>query len=62
MTGHLFFSSNVNLGGDYMISFCWEKISIGKPGHTSPYNYTGKLNFIPARRDSFPPDICLQKL
>lgn len=41
------------LGGDYMISVCWDEIS------TRPAYYMGRSSFIQARRESFPTAICL---
>ena len=35
------------------------KFHLVQPGQISPYDYMWKLNFVTARRDSFPPGICL---
>ena len=41
--------------------FTGMKLQPVPPGQILPYDYMGKLIFITARRDRFPPDICLQK-
>ena len=38
------------------------KFQLLQPGQISLYDYMGKSIFIPAKRDMFPPGICLQKL
>ena len=48
----------IQLGGDYMIPVCWGEIS-PRPAGTDLTLRLWKLNFFPARRDSFLPGICL---
>ena len=50
---------HIYLGGDYMISVAGMKFQPAQPRQISPYDYMWKLNFILARRDSFPPGIWL---
>ena len=49
----------VYLGGNYMIPVCRDEISTCTAGQISPYDNMRKLNFVPARLDSFPLGICL---
>ena len=44
-----------------MISFCRDEISTRPAGTDFTLDYMKKSIFIPARQDSFPPGICLQK-
>ena len=39
--------------------FAGIKFHLVQPGQISPYDYMWKLNFVTARRDNFPPGICL---
>ena len=58
----LYYWSNVTKQNKVVITwsrFAGMKFQPVQPGHISPYNYMWKLNFITARRDSFPPAICL---
>ena len=42
-----------------MIPVCRDEILPRPAGTDLPYDYMWKLHFFPARRDSFPPGICL---
>ena len=44
-----------------MIPFCRDEISTRPAGTDFTLDYMKKSTFIPARQDSFPPGICLQK-
>ena len=54
-----FFFFICSLGGDYMIWLARMKFQFVQSGQILPYHHVWKLNFISARQDSFPPDICL---
>ena len=59
-----FYKDNQNLNilrakRAYMVVITWSPFDGMKFRPIQPYDYKWKLNFVPARQDSFPPDICL---
>ena len=53
------FLGDKNEDGDYMISLFRDEISTCPAGTDFTLHYLRKSDFIPARRDSFPPGICV---
>ena len=47
------------LGGDYMIPVCRDEVSHRPAGTNLTLRLHVEIKFVPARRDSFPPGICL---